>query len=105
MITLIVGQQHTLTAQFRDSLNQPVNVDPGLLVWTTDDETIVSLGPVIQQDHPSPAPQTTGLVAVVKAVAPGIVNVTASYSDGVQTFKNVTQFQVTPPSVATISVS
>jgi hypothetical protein len=106
MITLTVGQHHTLTAQFLDSLSQPVPVDPARLVWTTDDETIVSLGPVIKQDLPPVvAPQTTGLVAVIKAIAPGIVNVTASYDSGMQVFQNVTQVQVNPPAVASISVT
>lgn len=107
MITLTTGQHHTLTAQFLDSLGHPVTgIDPGLLVWTTDDEDIVSLGPVIKQDLPPPVdPQTTGLIAVIRAVAPGIVNITASYNNGVQTFQNVTQVQVNPPAVVSVSVS
>lgn len=109
MITLTVGQHQTLTAQFQDSLGHPVtDVDPALLAWTTDDNTIVSLGPNITSSTVplTNPPSITGLVAVIQAVASGIVNVTATYvNSNNETFTNVTSVQVVDPDVAAIVVT
>lgn len=115
-ISLTVGQQSILTAQFLDALGNPVtDVDPGLIVWsirpsyplwTVYYDKIISIGPDVNFDLSQAfSVVVTGLKVVVQALNPGITNVAATYRNGEQEFVAVTQVNVAPPPVASISVT